>query len=131
MERKGVIGLIITLAVLAFATVEIMMMRSLSKMGYGLSELAGTTGVFYRVSRGFSVGDSADGKMTVFIGRKNNDYGEFFESKGYKKIYELDGKIYYGESDKESDFAFCETDDTCTWYTVYEISKDHPIESFD
>ena len=131
MEKKGFLGLIVTLIIVGLALIEIMMVKSLSDMGYSASELWGATKVFYNISRGVTVDSSSDGKMSVFIGRKKNDYDKYFEDKGYKKIYELDGKEYYGKNSDQSDFAIEETDKTCTWFTIYEISEEYPIESFD
>ncbi|MBQ9543472.1 MAG: hypothetical protein IJJ76_06780 [Ruminococcus sp.] len=131
MEKKGFLGLVVTLIIVGLALIEVMMVKSLSDMGYSASELWGATKVFYNISRGVTVDSSSDGKMSVFIGRKKNDYDKYFEDKGYKKVYELDGSVYYGKSDKESDFAIKETSKTCTWFTIYEISEDYPIESFD
>lgn len=130
MENKKIIGFVIGVLALAVLLVEGGIAKSLLDNGYSLEELPGASKVFFHISRGFTVGSADDGKTSVFIGRSKNTYGDYFADKGYKSIYDYDGAVYYGKNGKESDFWIKETDVSCIWFTVYEISADYPIESF-
>lgn len=130
MENKKIWGFIIGVLAVAFVFIEGCIAKALFDNGYGLEELSGTSMVFFHISKGYTVDTTDGGKMSVFIGRSKNTYREYFADKGYKSIYEYDGVTYYGKNGKESDFGFKETDVSCFWFTVYEISSDYPIESF-
>lgn len=131
MDNKRIAGVIFAVILMAVLFVEGSILRALVDCGYGMAELPKTTLVFLGISKGFTTDDSTEDDMSVFIGSSKDIYGEYFEKKGYRRVYDLDGVDHYSKKDGEDyDFAFSCTEKN-TWFGVYKISEDHPIEDFE
>ena len=66
--------------------------------------------------------------MIEFIGSSKDNYEDLFETTGYRRMYSFDGMDHYGEKDGEDyDFAVSCTEKN-SWFAVYRISEDYPIE---
>lgn len=129
MDNKRIAGVIFAVILMAVLFVEGSILRALVDCGYGMAELPKTTLVFLGISKGFTTDDSTEDDMSVFIGSSKDIYGEYFEKKDYHKVYDLDGVDYYGKGE-DSDFGISCTEKN-TWFGVYKISEDHPIEDFE
>ena len=130
MEKRKIGGVIAAVIVMALMIIEACISRALLSYGYSFKQLPQTTEVFFHLSKGFTVTSTVDGQTSRFIGRTNYDFDELFRDNGYKKLYELHGITYYSKDGEFADFGLSRTEYSCTWFTVYEISADHEIETF-
>lgn len=129
MENKRVLGVVLAVILMAVLFIEGSILRELINCGYGLAELPKTTMVFLHISSGFTTDKRPEDEQIEFIGRSRDFYDEYFEKKGYHKVYDLDGVDYYGKGE-DSDFGIKAVGKN-KWFAVYKISEDHPIEDFD
>ncbi len=131
--KKFVLTLIVLFSLFFIAT-EVCIMKYLKEYGYGIKELPQTTLVYFRLSNGFTVGETDS--QTIFIGRSEYIYDKLFEKNGY---YESDGMgmdLFYSkigeikENNHTYDFRIYLSDDWCHWFRIYYIGKNYPIENF-
>lgn len=128
MDNKKLAGVFFAVVLMAVLFVEGSILRALVDCGYGMAELPKTTLVYLKISKGFTTDKSAEDGMIEFIGSSKDNYEELFEKKGYRRMYSLDGMDHYGEKDGEDyDFAVSCTEKN-SWFAVYRISEDYPIE---
>lgn len=126
MEKKRIFGVVFAVILMVVLFVEGSILRELVNCGYGLAELPKTTMVFLKMNKGFTVSNrSEDGKIE-FIGSSKDNYGDYFSKKGYHLVYDMDGVKYYGKGE-DSDFGIAVKEKN-SWFAVYKISEDHPIE---
>ncbi len=132
--KKVILTLIILFSIFFIAT-ELCIMKYLKEYGYGIKELPQTTMVYFRLSNGFTVGQTEKG-ANIFIGRSDYIYDEVFEKKGYYEADRMGLDGFYNkvgeikENDYTFDFWISSTNDWCHWFRIYYISKNYPIENF-
>ncbi|WP_139199745.1 hypothetical protein [Ruminococcus albus] len=130
MDNKKLAGVFFAVILMAVLFVEGSILRALVECGYGMAELPKTTLVFLKISKGFTPDGHAEDGMVEFIGSSKDTYEEYFDKKGYRRMYSLDGVDHYGKTDGDDyDFAISCTEKN-SWFAVYKISEDYPIEDF-
>ena len=131
--KKFVLTLIVLFSLFFIAT-EVCIMKYLKEYGYGIKELPQTTLVYFRLSNGFTVGETDS--QTVFIGRSDYIYDKLFEKNGYYESDRMAMDGFYSkigeikENNHTYDFRIYLSDDWCHWFRIYYIGKKYPIESF-
>ncbi|MDE6672040.1 MAG: hypothetical protein K2K16_07560 [Ruminococcus sp.] len=131
--KKFVLTLIVLFSLFFIAT-EVCIMKYLKEYGYGIKELPQTTMVYFRLSNGFTVGETDS--QTIFIGRSDYIYDKLFEKNGYYEADRMAMDGFYSkigeikENNHTYDFLISSSDDWCHWFRIYYIGKKYPIESF-
>lgn len=131
--KKFVLTLIVLFSLFFIAT-EVCIMKYLKEYGYGIKELPQTTMVYFRLSNGFTVGETDS--QTIFIGRSDYIYDKLFEKNGYYEADRMAMDGFYNkigeikENNHTYDFLISSSDDWCHWFRIYYIGKKYPIENF-
>lgn len=136
IRLKNVFLALLVLCFVFFIFTELCILKYLREYGYGIKELPQTTLVYFRLSKGFTVGTNEVNQANIFIGRSEYIYEDVFEKNGYYEADRmgLDGFYHAKDEVKENEnthgFMIYSTRDWCHWFRIYQISRDYPIENF-